>query len=454
MSRGSRGRWLYLAAAAGAVALLLAGFSALWLFRTVPLTTDPVTWIEIYSVRLGSGFHSGEQYGRPVTEVLYKFNRELLVEARPSSVPATTCDASGAFCSGSISFTPTAWSVSPVRRETVDVLADVGYGSTYAQVSLYSFMADLDRSDAGLPDLGAIVMYVGRQGNTYQYVVETVVSGAPPGTQSYQTGEHRSRWLDTFIVFRVDPWSRVMRVRVDGREIVPPGEACLARGDCKFVLGIASEAPNTPIASGYTLLERLHPYTSGHKSIVKIHLVELDVDPNVVAGTAQTTIYGEVTAPGVTTVVIPATKTVVITQRQTVTATMTLSTYKIIYATTTHRITVIGGTTYTVPAATTVVRTVTAPHTVIAEAPTRTVTTTVIQPGERLTITQTITTAAEQPILPPITRDTLAMLLGAAVVLALLLTIIIVAAAVARGRGAPRGPYRRPPRRSSWGRRR
>lgn len=426
-----------LVAAAVAAGLLLAGFSALWMFRTVTLTTDPTTWIEIYGVRLGSGFSSGESYGRPPTEVLYKFGKEIPVEPRPPSITATTCQPGGSPCLGTISFSPTSWSVTPVRREMISV---VGWSSTTYEASLYAFSMDIDAAKAGLPDISAVVAYLGRTGNTYVYNLQTIVSGYPPVYPD--PGEHRSYWLDTYIVFRVDPWYRPVAIRVDGIEVVPPGEPCLARGECKFILPVASQAPDLPIASGYTLLERLYPHTAGERSIVKIHLVELVVDTSVVVATAPTTIFGPtLTAPGVTTVTVPATQTVVLTERQTVTRTYTVSSYIVMYATTT----VAQGRTIT----TTVTRAVTSPQTMVVEAPTRTVTTTVLGPGERLTVTVTRTipaTATGTGLLDEIlgrllSSDVLPLLIGAATVV--LVAAIIAAAAVAASRSRA-APPRRP----------
>lgn len=426
-----------LLAAAAVAGLLLAGFSALWMFRTVTLTTDPTTWIEIYAIRFGSGFSSGEGYGRPPTEVLYKFDKEVRIEPRPSSITATTCQPGGSVCFGTISFSPTSWSVTPVRREMISV---VGWSSATYEASLYAFSMDIDAAKAGLPDISAVVAYLGRTGNTYVYNLQTIVSGYPP--MYPEPGEHRSYWRDTYMVFRVDPWYRPVAIRVDGIEVVPPGEPCLARGECKFILPVASQAPDSPIASGYTLLERLYPHTAGQRSIVKIHLVELVVDPSVVVATAPTTIFGPtLTAPGYTTVTVPVTQTVVVTERQIVTRTYTVSSYIIMYATTT----VVEGRTIT----TTVTRAVTSPQTMVVEAPTRTVTTTVLGPGERLTITVTRTihsTVTETRLLDELlgrllSGDVLPLLIGAATVV--LVATIIAAAAVAASRSRA-APPRRP----------
>jgi hypothetical protein len=409
--------------------ILLVGFIAagvyLYAFRTITLSQDPVTWINIKSVKLGSAKIVLPEAGT----LEYRFDKEVDAVPRPDKV--TGCIPTLWWCQDE-EFRPSRWEVSPVETFT----SPGGYST-----SSYGFELDLDRDDAGLPDVGIIVTFVGAYGDDYRYNVKTFVAAKDSGTQS-ASNEYYWWFENTYFVVEIDPWFKMERAVADGAEIVKPGEACIDRGDCKWIVPVAAKSPSEPISSTFSLAERFFPWLAGQRAIVISYSVDIYVDSNVVAAYAPTTLYvPTVTMSGGRTVTVTNPTTVVITEKQTITKTISFLSVRMEYVT-------IEGT-----ATRTVTTWIPAGTTITTTGAGKTVTTVVVKPGETVTKTviveRTVTATPSMPtdicslwpelcqIAPP------AVLVLIVVIVIMVIVLAIISAASARSRPPSRGRGRR-----------
>jgi hypothetical protein len=425
--------------------ILLVGFVAagvyLYAFRTIPLSSDPVTWIDVFSVHLGSA-KTNLPIGWPTSsgylQAEYRFNKDLPIVPRPSKV--TGCVPAAFWCTD-LDTVPSRWDVSPVVKQS----SPTGLTQTSYAVDL-----DLDDDATGMPDVGVIITFkgsvpAGENHYLYYYDVRTFVSAKNSGLQD-STNEYYWWWEGTYFEIHFTSWYRLLRVSVNGEDSIKPGDKCLNTGECNWVLMVPAKSPSEPLSSQLSLLEKIFPWTAGQKTITNVYDIVLDVDTSIVLGTAQTTLYvpGPTLTSPFTTLTVPNPMTVFITER--VTVTKTYSYFSVRY----EYVTVENGVTRTVTSWGTVRTTIT------QTMGGGTVTSIVVKPGETVTKTVVVErTVTATPTVPGPPTDICslwpelcqiappAVLVLIVAIVVMVIVLAIISAASARSRPPSRGRGRR-----------
>ncbi|MEM3447262.1 MAG: hypothetical protein QXP38_00050 [Nitrososphaerota archaeon] len=304
--------------------LLFLGVNYLF-FRTIPLTADEATWISVESIKLGSA----KTVPIRGTVLEYRINKEVPISPKPSKIDACIPYLFG--CSP-ITLTPSQWTITPIQTEYSP--------SGYFLRSYYGVNIDLDDDYKYLPNIGVIVQFIGWSGDTARYNVIVLVSAEASSTQDPSI-EYWWYFTDTYIVFDVDPWYRMKSMTVDGIQVISPSNACLEKGDCRWVAPVAAKSPSEPLSTTLSTWEKLFGQYKGQKQIAIVYQVDILVDKKVVAGTATEVLRGEtITVTRGVTYTVTKPTTIIITERQTVTKVVSMLSVQRIYETIINGVTV------------------------------------------------------------------------------------------------------------------
>ncbi|MEM2066449.1 MAG: hypothetical protein QXH59_08210 [Candidatus Caldarchaeum sp.] len=338
-------------------------------FRTLPLEPDPIYWVTPEAIKLGRV----ESVPLPYLGVItYDFrNTEYKLVPKPTDITSY-------YFGQPIRWSPSRWDLSSIQTARED----------FYTVKFYGFDIDLDEIDKGLPDVGVIVKLTAYQSGVADYTVMTYVCAQGENQQS-QNSEYYWSFKDTYIVLWIDPYYLMTRLEIDGNAI--PGPELPRTGGWKWIVPVASKAPSDPLASTFSLLERLWPWGVGSRCLTSISVAKVYVDTSVPVNTARTTVFNPtVTVTGVTTITVSNPTTIIYTSWKEVTRTLTYVSQKVVYETVERGVT------------RTVTTTVQGPSIILtttyAGRESATTVTKVLQQGDTIVSTRYVTTTVQVPV--------------------------------------------------------